>query len=625
MPLYSGTTQRFVDDATRNRVATLIGEEFFRYYGYKPPESEVRSWKNSLRAMADAVEIAGLEDHGVAVEVQLPLSSGRLDCMFTGRDGDDRGHAVIVELKQWESVGESYIDECVLVAYGRGKDKLHPSHQAAGYATYLRDTHSSFGDDGFGISACAFLHNMSDDPSSPLFASRFEHIMREAPLFTGDQIDDLATSLRGALAGGDGMPILEEVMKGRYRPQKKLLDHTAEMIASQPAFTLLDEQRVAFNDVLRLVEEAHRDGTRSAVLIRGGPGTGKSLIAVNLIGELSRRGLAAEHATGSKAFTESLRKRVGSRARAQFKYFNQFGSAHEDPLDVLICDEAHRIRESSAHRFTKAADRTGLPQIEELLRAAKTTVFLIDDLQTVRPGEIGSSDEIRAAADRMQRPLVEHELEMQFRCGGSDAFVGWVEDLLDIRRSPFGLWDPNEEFAFDVLDSPEELDAMIRSRAQEGLSARLMAGFCWPWSNPREDGTLEDDVVVGSWRRPWNARAESGRLARGIPKSDLWAIEPGGIDQVGCIYTAQGFEFDYAGIIWGNDLVWRPRDGWIAQAGESYDSVVKRAAKDGPMFLALLKQTYRVLLTRGLRGCYVHFTDEQTRDFVLGRIRLPED
>lgn len=625
MHLYSGPTTAFADDALHNRMAPRLAEAFFDYFGYRVSESEARSWRNSLRAMADAVRLGNLEDHGIAVEVQLPLSSRRLDCLITGRNRIDRPSAVIVELKQWESVAASDVDECVLVAYGTGRPLLHPSHQVAGYATYLRDTHSAFADDAIELTACSFLHNMNVDEDSPLFDDKFAAVLAEAPLFTGDQIDRLAATLRDQLAGGDGLPILEEVLKGQYRPQKRLLEHTAGIIRGHPAFTLLDEQRVAFNDVLGHVDRARVSGNRTVILIRGGPGTGKSVIGVNLLAELAGRGVTVEHATGSKSFTATLRKRVGGRASAQFKYFNSYAQS-PDALDVIICDEAHRIRASSVSRFTPKAARSKTPQIEELLNTAKTSVFFIDDLQVVRPGEMGSTQLIKAAAARLGIPVAEHELETQFRCGGSDAFVGWVENLLDLRRTPFALWDSREEFAFDVLDSPEELDALVRARSQEGEAARITAGFCWRWSDPREDGTLVDDVAIGSWRRPWNAKADQKRLATGIPKSEFWATDPAGIDQVGCVYTAQGFEFDYAGVIWGNDLVWRPRQGWVGQPAHNFDTVVTRgAAKDLDAFTSLVKQTYRVLLTRGLKGCYVYFTDEQTRDFVLGRLKLPED
>ena len=271
-------------------------------------------------------------------------------------------------------------------------------------------------------------------------------------------------------------------------------------------------------------------------------------------------GYNAQHATGSKAFTENIRRVVGRRAGgSQFKYFNQYGNAAQNDVDVLILDEAHRLRETSASRFTPKAKRTDLPQVDELIKAAKTTVFFIDDYQTVRPNEVGSTQRILEAADRNGADVSAFELDTQFRMSGSKAFLTWVDHTLGLTEAATPTWDAdNETFDFRIVDSVEQLDALIRTKADEGHSARLTAGFCWPWSNPEADGTLVNDVKVGAWQMPWNAKPDAGRLAPGIPPSNFWASDPNGLDQVGCVYTAQGFEFDYVGVIWGRDLRWDP-------------------------------------------------------------------
>jgi DUF2075 family protein len=624
MHLYSGSTEDFIADAVRSRIAQKLDDAFFEYFRYHPSPSEVRSWQNSLRAMADAVTLADLVDHGIVVELQLPLSSRRIDCLITGHDEGDRPQAVIVELKQWDSVGPSAIDDCVTVFLGnRERDALHPSRQVGNYERYLKDVHTTFSEGRLGLAACGYMHNMRDTDSL-LFDATFRTLLAQYPLFTGGDMDELATFLSGRLMGGDGVALLEEVLKGKYRPHKRLLSHVSRMIANEPSYVLLDEQQVVMNHIVGRVRDRQASTERSAFLIRGGPGTGKSVIAVNLVGALAGDGYIVEHATGSKAFTENLRKTIGTRAGALFRYFNSYAKAEERSIDVLICDEAHRLRETSNSRFTKKEDRSDLPQVEELLVATNTAVFFIDDLQVVRPGEVGSAQLIRDAAARLGIPVFEHQLEAQFRCGGSEAFVGWVENTLELERNQFALWDPSEEFDFDVVDSPQELEALIRAKQAEGFSARLTAGFCWRWSAPRADGTLETDVQLDGWSMPWNAKPDAGKLAKGIPKSNYWATDPTGIDQVGCVYTAQGFEFDYTGVIFGRDLVYRPRKGWIGQPEFSQDSIVRRSAKNPDEFTSLLKNTYRVLLTRGLRGCHVFFEDEPTRDFVLSRIEWPE-
>jgi hypothetical protein len=190
--------------------------------------------------------------------------------------------------------------------------------------------------------------------------------------------------------------------------------------------------------------------------------------------------------------------------------------------------------------------RSNLPQIGELIKASKTSVFFIDD-QVVRPGEVGSATYIRDFANQDGCKVDEYQLEAQFRCAGSDGFVNWIDNTLQVQRTANVLWNGHEtSFDFQIYVTPAALEAAIREEADAGFSARITAGFCWPWSSPKQDGTLVDDVVIGDYRRPWNARSDAGRLAPGIPKESLWAHQSEGLEQVGCVYTAQGFEFDYA-------------------------------------------------------------------------------
>jgi DUF2075 family protein len=222
------------------------------------------------------------------------------------------------------------------------------------------------------------------------------------------------------------------------------------------------------------------------------------------------------------------------------------------------------------------------------------------------------------AAEKRRCKILEYELEAQFRCEGAEAFINWVNNTLDIRRTANVLWNVAEEFEFKIFESPEALDVAIRDKAKQGYSARMSAGFCWPWSKPLPDGSLVQDVTIGSYLRPWNARPDAGRLASGIPKSYYWATQAGGIDQIGCVYTAQGFEFDYVGVIFGKDLIYDPASGdWKGIPQESFDRTVRRSGED---FLRLVKNTYRVLLTRGMKGCYVHFMDKNTENFVHSRM-----
>lgn len=621
MHLYTGLSSDFIAQTATSALTERLASSFEQHYRRKPPDSEVRAWQNSLARFAHVLELGDLRAQGVIVEYQLPLTSKRLDVMVTGKNAAGDANGVIVELKQWDSVETSEIDDCVETFVGGAvRAQLHPSRQAGNYQQYLQDTHTAFSDGAVGVKACSYLHNMARPKADALFDDRFHDLVLQYPTYIADGLNDLTNLLVHQTGGGDGDAVLAQVIEGRYRPHQRLMNHIADIIQSDSRYTLLDEQQVAANHIIARARASHMGDDRSVFIIEGGPGTGKSLIALHVLAAMAKLNLTANHATGSKAFTENLRKSLGVRARALFHYFNNYTAADEMLLDVLILDEAHRIRQTSNTRFTSAAKKSEIPQVDEIIKAAKVSVFFIDDMQVVRPGEVGSTELIRDAARRSGAHLYEHELEAQFRCNGSDGFIEWVNNTLEIERTGTVLWERDDPFDVDVVDSPEELEAIIRSRNTDHETARLVAGFCWKWSAPDDVGNLIADVAVDGWSMPWNADPNAKRLAAGIPKSNFWATDPGGINQVGCVYTAQGFEFDHVGVIWGKDLVHRARKGWVAQSEFSQDSVVKKAAKKHPEeFRQLVAHTYRVLLTRGMRSCTMYFEDEETRNFVLSR------
>lgn len=624
MRLYAGTSQNFIRDTVRNQIAEKLKTAFFYFYRFDPSPSEVNSWRNSLRALSNVFEHADLNDHGVILEYQLPLTSKRLDCLICGRDEFRHENAVIIELKQWErcekAAGEHLVTSWV---GGARRDILHPSAQVRQYHFYLADVHSAFNKapDAIGLSSCAYLHNYTPCKDDALFEESFKEILKNFPAFTADDFSNLKRYLIERLNKGEGIPILRKIEEGSYRPSKKLMDHVGNIIKNKHEFVLLDEQLVVYDKVFACAKEGFHDRKKTVLIVKGGPGTGKSVIAINLLADLLLKGYNSHYATGSRAFTQTLRKIIGTRGQVQFNYFNSYMDADQNLIDVLICDEAHRIRKTSTNRFTPRAKKTDKPQIKELIDASKVSVFLIDDNQVVRPDEIGSSAFIRNHAEQQNCNIYEYELEAQFRCAGSDGFVNWVNNTLGIARTANVLWDSKDNFDFQIIDSPEALEKAIHEKAEKRYSARITAGFCWPWSKPNKEGALVDDIVIGNYRRPWNAKSDAGRLAPGIPKEALWAYDPNGINQIGCVYTAQGFEFDYVGVIFGPELVYDfDLQDWIGRREKSFDNPVKRS---GDKFVDLVKNTYRVLLSRGLRGCYVYFMDKDTERFVKTRIEKP--
>ena len=624
MRLYSGTSRQFIQDTITNQISEKLKSSFFTQYRYDPSPSEVRSWQNSLRAMCHTIEHANLLEHGIILEYQLPLSSNRLDCMICGHDEKERPNAVVVELKQWGGCSNADGNNEVLTWIGGAmREVLHPSVQVRQYKMYLEDTHPAFYEppNKIKLNACSYLHNYHHESDDIIYSTKFSDALSHCPTFSADRFDDLSTFLKTNVGAGNGLDIMKRIEENRYRPSKKLMQHVGNVIRDKDEYILLDEQLVVYDKVLSVAKKGFHERKKVVLIVKGGPGTGKSVIAINLMAELLLKNYNTHYATGSRAFTTTLREAIGRRGAPQFKYFNSFMGEETNLIDVLICDESHRIREYSWNRFTPRAQRSDVSQVEELLNVAKVCVFFIDDKQVVRPNEVGSVDLIRNVANAHRCHVHEYQLEIQFRCAGSEAFVNWINNTLGIDRTTNVLWNQKEDFDFQIFDDPFILENAIRDKVIGGYSGRMTAGFCWSWSKQlKPDGSLQDDVVIEEYRRPWNARPEATRLPRDIPKANLWAYDPNGINQIGCIYTAQGFEFDYVGVIFGADLVYDlDIQQWIGRRENSADPVVSKS-KD--KFLELTKNTYRVLLSRGMKGCYVYFINKDTERFFKSRMDI---
>ncbi|ROR93382.1 hypothetical protein EDD28_2794 [Salana multivorans] len=605
------------------------------YQGTAVSHGEAASWRGSLPVLARDLADAGLGRVEVLLEHRLPLSSKRTDVVLAGvHPRTSRPSYLVVELKQWSRV-TPWPDSTTLfdVDGARYRPSLHPSLQVRHYADYLRDFTLALGPARASLSGVAYLHNASDDGVAPLLAS--PEGIEAAPLYTGARRGRWLEFLAEHFADESGADAADLLLTSKIGPSKQLLAHAAAEIRDREQFQLLDEQEIAYRMVVEAVRRGRGASTKTAVIVTGGPGSGKSVIALSLLGQLWREGRSALHATGSRSFTQTLRKVAGHRSRETqqlFRYFNQFMDAIPNDLDVLVLDEAHRIRETSVDRYTRKEIRDrARPQIDELLAASRVPVFLLDEHQVVRPGESGTVDLIRKRAAALGIEVEHVDLNGQFRAGGSQVYVEWVLGLLGLEIVPGvgevvhgeddtggaalpATWRGDDRYGLAVADSPHQLEAFLRDRLADGDSARITAGYCWPWSDPTPSGGLVPDVRIGEWSRPWNVKAD--RSVGDAPPSHLWATEPGGFEQVGCVYTAQGFEYDWNGLILGPDLVWRT-DHWVAQREESRDPAFRgRNAVDAATFDRLIRNIYKVLLTRGMKGTVLYSTDPETQEML---------
>ncbi len=592
-----------------------LAEQMRHHTGHYPSESERRSWEKSLPVLMHDLVQAGLDRVEVLLEYHLPLTSKRADVVLAGVHPATGGPSyLVVELKQWSEATSWQGDpELVVVPGALGGPKLHPVAQVRGYCTYLLDFARALHGLDDAVAGAAYLHNATVESR---VVDLYDYGQdAHGQLFTGARRGEFRDFLRSRFrTTTSGAKAADTLISTAVAPSKQLLAVAADEVQRRKQFVLLDRQRLAYSMVLHEVERARRSDTKSVVIVTGGPGSGKSVIALSLVGELARRGRTVLHATGSRSFTQTLRKVAGARTprvRQLFKYFNQFMDAERNGIDVLVLDEAHRIRETSANRYTQAALRTERPQIDELIAAARVPVFLLDEYQVVRPGELGTVEQIERFAATLGIAAHRVDLDAQFRCGGSEAYVQWVLRLLGLEPGGDLAWKGDPSFEVTVADSRREMEDFLRNKLASGYGARIAAGYCWPWSDPRPDGSLVPDVKFDGWERPWNLKGE--RSVGGAPPATLWATDPAGFGQVGCVYTAQGFEYDWAGVIIGPDLVWRG-DRFVSRRQYNRDPDFRNRRKvSDAEFDRLVRNVYKVLLTRGMVGTVIYSTDGETQ------------
>src|SRR3954451_4309538 len=613
LPLLRTSAAGLADLARAGRLGTTLATQMSHRMNRTASASEVRSWDASLAALAADLEQAELGGVEVLVEYQLPLSSKRIDVVLAGEHPRRGGPSyVVLELKQWTTAA-LFEDEPELViqpTYGP-RPVLHPVAQDRGYVEYLLDFLGVLHGTTDVLTGAAYLHNATDDRVAALRGYPQDVYGR---FFTAQDRGAFLDYLRSRLSPANASIHADRLLRSSVAPSKQLLAVAAEELRTREQFVLLDEQKVAFDLVLHEVEKARTSDHKSVVIVTGGRGSGKSVIALSLLGELGRRGIRVAHATGSRSFTQTLRKVTGRRTAALFRYFNQFMEADPNGLDVLIADEAHRLRETSANRWTKAELRTDKRQVDELIDAARVPVFLLDQNQVVRPGEMGTVADIEKHARERGLDVHQIDLNAQYRSGGSAEYVEWVERLLGLAPGGPLPWQGDERFEVRTAPSPSAIEQALAEKLAAHQNARMAAGYCWTWSDPRADGSLVPDVQIGNWSRPWNLKGE--RSVGGAPPAALWASDERGFGQVGCVYTAQGFEYEWNGVLLGPDLVWRT-DRWVAVRSANRDPDFRNTKRVSDHdFDLLVRNVYKVLLTRGLRGVFLHSTDAETQRFL---------
>ena len=646
--LYRAPMADFLADVAGGGLPAALSTRFEQLEGKAPDPGEVGAWKHSLPALATVLGDERLRGSEIFVELWMPLGGYRCDAVLTGRNLDLEPAAVIVELKQWSLAEKSRYHNEVWVM---NASKLHPSAQVAGYVGALLHSNSACVDDGVRVTGCAWLHNLTDRRSAMILrdVDAFGPALAECPLFVKGEERRFAEWLYSQLGHGEGRNAATLIAAGRRRPSEKLLDLVVETVRGEHAWRLIGNQLVVFNRIVYAVEQARSTDARTVVLVHGAPGTGKSVLAIQLLAYGAKRGWKVLHATGSQAFQTNLRAKTlkfaeemhrklqGARLKKDLPVRDIFctfaevakaGAKGHEQQDLVVADEAHRLWDFRKLKFPNGMTRpmSDTPMIEEVILASRVSAFFLDDNQAVRAGEIGHSGVIRDAAKRLGVEIIEAPLDAQFRCNGSGSYVQWVDALLGFRPDSDLAWRQAEEYAVRVEDDVTRMDQWLRGKRAAGMKCRIVAGYCWRWSAPLAGNRLVHDVKdarFGEWSAPWIEK--TGQARQPMDNQYFrWANEDDYYEQVGSIYSVQGFEFDHVGVIWGEDLVWR-KDHWEAHLDKNKDKTFKRditASGGADAATIKLRNVYRVLLTRGMQGTSLFVLDDETRVKVRSMLQI---
>lgn len=622
MLVYDGTKTDFLRSVEQDTIAFEIEQNIYEKMNRHTARNEFRAWENSLEYMYKVLNDNEIpENSGIAIEYNIPQTSKRVDFLISGYDKDENGNVVIVELKQWDKI-ESVKGKDALVETYTGnamRQVVHPSYQAWSYAMLIADYNEFVQEEQIHLWPCSYLHNYRRKENDPLDDEQYKIYLEDAPAFTRGQVDNLRAFIKKSINKGDNKELLYSVEHGKIKPSKSLQESIAKMLKGNREFVMLDEQKVVYEEILNASRHSMNDCKKRVIIVQGGPGTGKTVVAINLLAQLTNEDQFCQYVSKNSAPRNVYQKKLKGQIRKSsvdnmFKGSGIYTEAGENVIDTILVDEAHRLNEKSG-----MFQNMGENQIKEIIHAARCSVFFIDESQRVTLSDIGSVAEIERWAKLAGAEVTHMELVSQFRCNGSDGYLAWLDNTLEIRET--ANWDMKDiDYDIQIMDSPHEVRNIIIERNKSSNNrARILAGYCWNWIKAGQNDSSVHDIQIGDFEISWN-----------LKNTTTFAIDETSINEAGCIHTSQGLEFDYVGVIIGDDL--RYENGQVitdftkrARTDQSLKGI-KTLFKENPekakaVADEIIKNTYRTLMTRGMKGCYVYCTDKELSAYLRKCLR----
>lgn len=622
MIIYEATKKKFIEDVIQDKIEENIDTRFYEKMGYHTSLAERKAWNNSMQYMMKVLIDNNIpENSGIAIEFKIPNTSKRVDFIITGKNEELKNTGIIIELKQWTEANiVSGKDGIVQTFTGHAlREVIHPSYQAWSYATTIEEYNETVQDEKIELYPCAYLHNYVDVTPQTLLSDEYKYYLEKAPVFIKGDVEKLRDFINKYIKYGDDKETLYMIENGKIRPSKSLQDALSSMLQGNEEFIMIDDQKIVYETALEMARKSYRDGNKRVLIVKGGPGTGKSVLAINLLVKLTTENMVCSYVTKNSAPRKVYETKLSGNLRKNrisnlFKGSGSFIESYNNEFDVLIVDEAHRLNARSG-----MFQNLGENQIKEIIHASKFSIFFIDESQKVTLKDIGSVEEIQKYIRKINAESEIMQLESQFRCNGSDGYIAWLDDVLDIKKTAnsdgFDL-----DYDIKICDTPNQVRDIIFEKNKINNKARLLAGYCWDWIKDGKNKSDVFDIKISddNFAMSWN-----------LGNSKTWAIDPNSVNEIGCIHTAQGLEFDYVGVIIGNDL--RYENGKVvtdvmqrAKTDQSIKGIKKMLKQDLDKAKRLsdeiIKNTYKTLMTRGQKGCYIYCLDKNLAEYLKRRL-----
>ena len=605
MIAYNETIKQFNIDVINNDIINKISRNL------NAGKSEQYAWQDAAIYMKNILELSNLpDDVEIGMELKIPVTNNRIDFLIAGLNENDEKSLLVVELKRWSSVSKSDKENLVNADDTRyGQDSLHPSYQAYSYKINLEAYNETIINENIEINSCSYLHNLRQDKD--IKDEFYKEILEKSPIFSANDNQKLANFIKRHIVKAHHNKLLFQIENSKIKPSEMLMNTLEDELNNNKVFTLLGRQEISYQNIRKIIKDNNDTDQKQVIIVRGGAGTGKSVIAIKVLNDFIQQEKLSFYVTKNSAVRTVYGKKLAGKRNEHLRslFMSIITISRDRPVneyDCLVVDEAHRLPQRSQRGHVL----WGQDLIREIIQSTKYSIFFIDEKQQVDIRDYATIEQITKTAEQMGAKVHDNEnlrLEAQFRCSGNDEYINIVDSILYNE-------EPKYEKLFDydvrVFDDINEWHEKILEKIDTTPNSRMLAGDVFDWIT-RDDDSLFD-IEIGDVKLQWN-------------KNTYFSAYENQKYRVGHIDSVQGLEFDYIGLIIGDDLTYNPDTGKVEtnylrhpeRAGH-FRRHGRRAPleEDLPTIDKIIRNTYNVLLKRGIKGCYIYCMDKNLSEYL---------